>query len=324
MTKDEIKEALRDPTLASKIEPLLAPERKAIIELDLEKRITYSKATQSELKKYFSQSISDKNINEALYLQEVIFHKIRRDEIPVGFLKELEIPRSIGCASLLINYESFLYEHKNSDEFEALKSFTDLNVLLGGDPKVDYNICALRLKIWMNAPGLIKGDDLKTKIESLAKRGIPQLLVTRLTLNYSLLQAEVDLRDQKYQEREKWLKYIMGAYTKLKMTDADLLSLSKFLVHNSRYSAAEKLLTPRLKDINVSADVLFYYLSLTMYNPKNTSTSNYRTIMLNAVNIDRTRFCHIFDPIPLEGVSFQLLEDPVLKKTWCENCNLPK
>ncbi len=175
---------------------------------------------------------------------------------------------------------------------------------------------------------MINVDELKTKIESLAKQGIPSILVTRLTINYSLLQTETetetDLRAGRYQEREKWLKYIMGAYGKLKMTDADILSLARFLSHNSRYSAAEKLLTPRLKDLSVSSDVLFYYLSLTVYSPKNTGSSNYRTVMLNAVNNDRKRFCHIFDPIPLDGVSFQLLEDPVLKKTWCENCNLPK
>jgi hypothetical protein len=324
LTKDEIKDALKDQTLASKIEPVLAAERKAIIELDLEKRVTYSKASQPELKKYFDQSIASKNINEALYLQEIIFHKIRRDEVPPEFLNQLEIPRSIEFSSLLLNYTSFEYDLMHTDEFHALQAFTDLNTLIGGDPKVEYNICALQLKMWLKSPMIINGDELKTRIEALSRKGIPQLLVTRLTINYSLIQTEMDLRARRYQEREKWLKYIMGAYSKLKMTDADLLSLSKFLAHNARYSAAENLLTPRLKDINVSADVLFFYLSLTVYSPKNTASSNYRTIMLNAVNNDRSRFCHIFDPIPRDGVSFQLLEDQVLKKTWCENCNLPK
>jgi len=324
MTKDEIKEALKDQRVAEKLEPVLSKERKAIIELELEKRVTYSKATQAELKKYFSQSITSKNINEALYLQEIIFHKIRREELPFEFLKELEIPQAIEFGSLLLNNASFEYEHNNENLFEALKTFTALNDLLGGNSKIEYNICALRLKAWLKTPGVINGNELKTKIESLGKNGIPQILVTRLMINYSLVQTEIDLRGGRYQEREKWLNFIMGTYQKIETKDDDLLSLAKFLAHNSRYSVAEKILTPRLKDINVSADVLFYYLSLTVYDPKNTSSSGYRTIMLNAVNIDRERFCHIFDPIPQEGVSFQLLEDAGLKKTWCENCNLPR
>lgn len=324
MSKDEVKEALKDPALASKLEGELSKERKAIVELDLEKRITYGKASSSDLKKYFDQSITKKNINEALYLQEVIFHRIRRNEIPVEFLDELTVPKAIECGSLLTNYAAFRYDYQKDDEFQALTNFSELKELIGGSPKIDYNMCALRLKVWLRAPALVNPAELKAKIESLNKQGIPQTLTTRLMINYSLIQTENDLREGKYKEREKWLSFITNTYQRLKLTDDDLVSLAKFLAHNSRYSTAERLLTPRLKDINVSADVLFYYLSLTIYTQKNTSTSNYRTIMLNAVNIDRSRFCHIFDPIPRDGVSFQLLEDPILKKTWCENCNLPK
>jgi hypothetical protein len=322
MTKDEVKEALKDGAVAAKLEPILAKERKAIIELELEKRVTYSKATQAELKRYFNQSIAEKNINEALYLQEIIFHKIRREELPDKFLTELEIPMAIEFGGLLMNRTSFMYERDKDHAYEALQEFTKLNELLGGNARVDYNICALRLRVWIKSPNMIRGDDLKTKIESLRKKGIPEILVTRLLINYSLIQCELFLREGKYEEREKLLNYVMSTYKKIKTTDEDLLSLAKFLSRNSRYDWGTKLLAPRMKDINVSADVVFYYLSLTLYDPRNTKSSGYRTIMLNAVNIDRGQFCHIFDPISLDGVSFQLLEDPQLKKTWCENCNL--
>lgn len=321
MTKDEVKEALKDPMLAEKLEPILAKERKAIIELELDKRVSYSGSTGAELKNFFDQSIEQKNINEALYIQEVIFHKIRRDELPYDFLNELGIPRAIGYGSLLLNAASFAYEHDNN-LFEALKTFTELNQLLGGSPKVEYNICALRLKVWLKTPRMINGEELRTRIESLQKKGVPGMLVTRLMVNYSLVQTEIDLKEGKYQEREKWLNFVMTTYRKIKVSDEDLLSLAKFLAHNSRYDWAEKILEPRMKDINVSADVLFYYLTLTISDRRNTSSKNYRAIMLNAVNINSERFCHIFAPIPQDGASFQLLEDTQLKKTWCENCNL--
>lgn len=324
MTKDEVKEALKDPALAEKLEPILAKERKAIIELELEKRVSYIKSTKAELKTFFNQSIASKNINEALYLQEVIFHKIRREELEYDFLKELEIPKAIEYGSLLLNDATFAYEHDNTNDFEALRTFTELNQLLGGNPKVDYNICALRLRAWLKSPKLVNGDELKTKIESLKKKGIPEILVTRLMVNYSLVQTQIDLQAGRYREREQWLNYIMSTYKKIKTTDEDLLSLSKFLSNNSRYEWAEKVLEPRIKDIDVSADVLFYYLTLTIWDAKNTSSASYRTIMLNAVNNDVGRFCRIFAPTPQGGASFQLLEDDKLKKTWCENCNLPR
>jgi len=324
MSKEEIKEALKDPKIATSLEPVLAKERKAIIELELAKRVTYSKATETELRKYFDQSIAEKNINEALYLQEIIFHKIRRKELPYTFLGELEIPNAVEYGSLLMNTASFAYDFNKNNLSAALQTFIELNDLLGGNPKVEYNICVLRLRTWLKSPRSMQTEDLKPAIDGLAKKGIPPLLVTRLMINYSLIKTEIGLRERKYQDREKWLSFVTSTYQKIKTTDADLLSLAHFLAHNSRYSWAEKILLPRLKDINVSPDVVFYYLSLTVYDKKNTSSQGYRTVMLNAVNMDRARFCHIFDPIPQNGVSFQLLEDAQLKKTWCENCNLPK
>jgi hypothetical protein len=105
------------------------------------------------------------------------------------------------------------------------------------------------------------------------------------------------------------------------LNDADVLSLARFLSYNSRFPQARVLLEPRIKALDASEDLLFYYISLTMYDRKRTASSGYRAFLLNTVNSNKTRFCHLFDPVPQGGVSFQVLEDPFLKKTWCENCN---
>lgn len=323
MTKEEVKEALKDPKLAEKLEPVLAGERKAVIELQLEKRVPYNKASPGELKSYFQKSITEKNINEALYLQEIIFHKIRREELPYNFLAQLEIPNSIEYGSLLLNANSFMYDFDNKNLAEALSAFQKLNVLLGGDSKVEYNICALEIRAWrQNVQALEPRGDLKTDIESLIKKGVPEILVLRLMVNFSLVQTEIDLLQGKYKEREKWLQFVLDTYKKIEMPDADLVSLARFLSHNSRFDWAEKILLPRTTHIDVSENLIFQYLTLTIYSEANTSSQNYRTFMLNAVNINRKRFCHIFDPISQGGVTFQLLQDETLKKTWCENCNL--
>lgn len=323
MTKDEVKEALKDPKLADALEPVLAKERKAVLELELQKRIPYNKASLTELKTYFQKSIVEKNINEALYLQEIIFHKVRREELPVTFLTQLEIPASVEYGSLLLNFNSFMYDFDNNNIYEALGAFQKLNDLLGGDPKVEYNICALKIRTWRRKVELLETrDDLKSDIEGLLKKGVPEILVLRLMVNFSLVQTEIDLRQGKYQERGKWLQFVLSTYQKINMNDADLVSMARFFSHNSRYDWAEKILLPRTNHIDVSEDLIFNYLALTIYSEANTSSQNYRTFMLNAVNINRERFCHIFDPISKGGVTFQLLQDPTLKKTWCENCNL--
>ncbi|HSZ25391.1 MAG TPA: hypothetical protein VK766_06735, partial [Cytophagaceae bacterium] len=72
--------------------------------------------------------------------------------------------------------------------------------------------------------------------------------------------------------------------------------------------------------IDVEEDLLFYYINLTIAQPKVTATKSYRAIMLNAINLNRERFCAIFKPFGKGGISFQLLDSEYLKKTYCENC----
>lgn len=324
MTKDEIKDALKDQKLADKLEPILAKERKAIIELVLEKRVTYSKATPAELKTYFSQSISKKNIDEAMYLQEIIFHKIERQELPTSFINELEIPKAIEYGSLLMNEAAFAYEHENHNAFEALKTFAELNDLLGNNPKIDYNICALRLKAWVQSKTLPGDDPLEAKIRSLPKKGIPDVLVTRMLINYNIVRSEVFYAEGKYADREKSLKFVTDSYKKVKLNDADRVSLAHFLSWNSRFDNAAQVLESRTKALNASEDLLFYYTTLTISKPKYLKSTGYRSFLLNVVNSNKDRFCHLFDPVSQGGLSFQLLGNDFLKKTWCENCNLPR
>ena len=60
--------------------------------------------------------------------------------------------------------------------------------------------------------------------------------------------------------------------------------------------------------------------NLTLINKRQTMRPEYRTIMLNAININPGRFCRFFNPRDTDGVTFQLLEDDFLRKTYCENC----
>ena len=100
-----------------------------------------------------------------------------------------------------------------------------------------------------------------------------------------------------------------------------MVNLAKYFSHYSKFDLAEKILEPRIKSLDASEDLVFYYISLTIHSKRNTSEPSYRTTMLNAINQNKERFCHLFDPLGEGGISFQLLDNPYLKKTFCENCN---
>ena len=128
------------------------------------------------------------------------------------------------------------------------------------------------------------------------------------------------MRDRKYMEKDKTVKYIYDNYSLLNLNDKDALSLSQYFVAYHKYDWAERLLAKYAIKIDVEEDLLFYYINLTIAQPKTTASKPYRAIMLNAINLNRERFCAIFKPFGKGGISFQLLDSDYLKKTYCENC----
>jgi len=323
LSKEEIKAQLSSNQMLTKLEPLLSRHRKAVIELQLEKKIALLNSNPDDLKKYFDQSIAHRNINEALYLQQIIFYKVTEKNLPDNFINTLEIPEASEFGRLLLNRAAFEYESGEYNEYEALKNFERLLTILPNNNKIQYNICALKLKIWTNGEALIDPVALKKEIEGLRKKGIHENLVKRLLINYHIILSEVHYRKRNYIEKDKSVKYIFDTYKALKLSDADLVNMAKYFSTYSKFDWATNILNARARSIDASEDLLFYYISLTITNPKLTSSSYYRTIMLNALNHNQPRFCELFNTMGYGGISFQLLADEKLKKTYCENCNQP-
>lgn len=112
----------------------------------------------------------------------------------------------------------------------------------------------------------------------------------------------------------------MNNYKKFKLSEYDYLSLAQFLTYYANMEKAVTLLDKKARSITTDENLLFYYLNLTIINSKLTETTEYRTIMLNAINMNKKRFCDLFTPSLEGGVTFQLLENSYLKSTYCESC----
>ena len=109
-------------------------------------------------------------------------------------------------------------------------------------------------------------------------------------------------------------------YKNFPLSDYDYISLAQFFSYYANSDLSVKLLENKAKTIDIDEDLLFYYLNLTLIDKDLTEDENYRTIMLNAININKERFCKLFNSIEKGGVTFQLLEDDYLSDTYCENC----
>ena len=139
-------------------------------------------------------------------------------------------------------------------------------------------------------------------------------------VNYHIIKAERAFRKRDYDEKDQSVEYILNYYNKFPLSDYDYLSLAQFLTYYSNLEKAVDLLDEKARSVTINEDLLFYYLNLTLTNDTVIYKSEYRTIMLNAININKKRFCKLFSAINKGGVTFQLLENNYLRETYCENC----
>ncbi|HVD99693.1 MAG TPA: hypothetical protein VNB90_15900 [Cytophagaceae bacterium] len=320
LSKDEIKAKLEDRKLSAELEPILRKHRKAILHIALEKKIKYVEEDTAKLHKIFDELVIKKNIKEAIEVQQIIFTKIQEHKLPNSFLHDLEIPEKAEFGMLLNNNAVFEYRQVDSELFSAIQQFEKLLDLMPGNTRIRYNLCVLRLQAWIVGASAVDPAKLKTEILSLEKAGIDPVLIKRMMINYHIILSEYQQKERNYTEKDKTVRYIYNNYTTLPLSDRDALSLSQYFVAYHKYDWAEKLLAKYAIKIDVEEDLLFYYINLTIAQPRMTASKSYRAIMLNAINLNGERFCNIFKPFGKGGISFQLLDNDYLKKTYCENC----
>ena len=196
----------------------------------------------------------------------------------------------------------------------------ELEKLVPKDGEVKYNIAAVKLKLWRFKALEIDEIKLKNQISVLRNYGIDGSLTTRMMVNFHIIKAENLMRARDYDNKDKSVAYINNNYKKFSLSNYDYLSLAQFFSYYADTDLSVELLENKARSIDIDENLLFYYLNLTMVNIDLTNDLNYRTIMLNAINMNKARFCKLFNSVENGGVTFQLLEDDFLRETYCENC----
>lgn len=318
LTKDEIKAKLTDKTIAADLEPILKKHRKAILYIELDKKNPYLNTASEQLVKQFNTSITEKNLQRAMEIQTVLYDRLR-SEAAENYANKVEIPKKTEF-SLLLNNKGLFSFLVDMDATAALKQFQELSKLFPSEGRFRYNICVLKFQLWLEGTLTTKPEDFKIEIYGLSKYGIPTTLINRMLVNYNIIRGDQYMQLKDYVNKDKCLTSIQSIYKNLTMTDADMVSLAQYFSYYAKYDWATALLKPKINNIDVDEELLFYYINLTVSDPTYTDKPEYRSIMLNAININQKRYCAAFNSIEKGGITFQLLDDAYLQKTYCENC----
>ncbi|MGY6647658.1 hypothetical protein [Wenyingzhuangia sp. IMCC45574] len=319
LNKSEIKAKLKKG-LSSKLEPYLKNHRKAVINLKLEKKDKYKEKDVPTLIALFNRVVKTKK-EEALDIQNSIFEKLKGKESNPDILNKMEIPNQkifIDFQNKNTSFEYLLDERNLRITNSKLKKLEKLDPK---NKKVKYNLMVLKFKYWRyNVDEPIDPKKFKKEILNLSTYGVEKSLIDRMLVNYHIIKSEKDMRKRNYKEKDISVAFIYNNFKNTQMSDSDYLSLAQYLTYYANLKKAERILTDKVKSIDVEENLLFYYLNLTIIDKELTKTTDYRTIMLNAINRNPEKFCSIFNANKSGGVTFQLLVDDYLKDTYCENC----
>lgn len=319
LSKSEIKSKLTGE-VAQKLEIFLKNHRKAIITLELDKIDRYKDKSMKELVSLFNESVNQEDLEKARIIQNSILDQVIEKASP-EVLKGMIIPKQKKYITLLTKNSiikflvSISYARIVKNELLALQKLDPNNI------RIHYNLTVIELVLWRNNASSESESSIKSQISSLKKMGVKQNLIDRMMVNFHIIRAQNKLRKGEYEAKDESVEFILDMYENFSMSNYDYLSLAQFLTYYSNLYDAVYLLEEKVQDLTVDEDLLFYYLNLTLVKNEMTQTEAYRKIMLNAINLNRERFCKLFNSANKGGVTFQLLEDEYLRKTYCENCN---
>ena len=305
---------------AEALEPILKNHRKAVIELSLEKIDHYTTLSAPELVKQFNSAIETDNLEEAAIIQNSLFDRLMANEVKPDILRDLQIPQQIKYIDLLNNNAAIKTLVDEAYLVIAINELKKLEKLAPKNKKVKYNLVALKFKIWKYKVETINENEFFKEIKALKNYGIENGLIDRMLINFHIIKSEDFMRKQDYLSKDKMVLAVESLIKGVPFSDVDYLSLAQYLSYYSHYDKATEILQNRVNHIDVNEDLLFYYLNLTLIDKNLTQTDSYRTTMLNAANRNKSRYCKLFNAASDGGVTFQLLEDNYLKKTYCESC----
>ena len=320
LNKIEIKERIAGE-LSREMEPIFKNHRKAIVELELEKKDKYKIESVSGLLEKFSNAINLESVKDANELQNSIFERIKTKEASPDVLQQMSIPKQVKFANILSKNSAFKYMLDFRQGLIVYDELLELEKMIPKDKGIKYNLVAIKLKLWRYNAIAVDDATIEQNINVLKNYGVESDLISRMMANLHIIKAEKLMQKRDYTNKDIAVQYVNNNYKNFTLSNYDYLSLAQFFSYYSNNKLAVKLLENKVRTVDIDEDLLFYYLNLTLIDKELTQDLNYRIVMLNASNMNKERFCKLFNSVENGGITFQLLEDDYLRKTYCESCN---
>jgi len=305
---------------AASMEPVLKNERFAAIEM----KVTYDFTGANEeqfVVNSLRKAMDKKDVEQAKRISRFLVQQIMRKRYTPNRFLELPVPDNCQYANIKVNQLFVENKFLNADSIpESIK--TRVNDLHKKCPDNDFAAWN-KIMIDVKSEDTIRVrtvNETQGQINALYNGRIPQRMNDVLNLEYQFKVIDaMDTLDantpnpglQAAMERIKKIFNIEAASAE------NSLKLATIFQKHGDLAFAQKLLEPFISDEKVNKELLFTYIAIAAHDPNEIFGRNFRLAMAKAKEADQERYCKLFGSPYL---TFQVLDNPAVKKTFCETC----
>ncbi|NOZ48224.1 MAG: hypothetical protein GXO79_15825 [Chlorobi bacterium] len=312
MQKSEALNYISKNKLMNKLEPLLQKERYAHVELEiLYDTITTSKEELivNKINKYIKQNYVEKaELIHKYFIKEIINGKYKGIRI-----HDIKIPDKPKFAKIRMNQlwlekyiaKEWLYE----SDFHFIEHLHEQN---SNDFYILYNWIYSSV-LFMQKINLVQIKKIYEEIDTLNTFHISTNLVSALKFRMLLIENKYTIEYGSQKEKIKKLKEIESFIS----NENEAIEIAKILAASADYDYAIELLAKYIGLPNTSVNLLFTFITLCSHERKMLNTKLFEIAVKQILIINPTFFCNL---LKSNKITFQVLENPIIKKLYCSKC----
>lgn len=302
----------KDTALLRKIEPLLAQQRFATIDMNVV--FDLKKLPPDEYWTYrFNKSVERKEVKRAQSNQEKLIELLEEGKMDYNKFMAIKIPQEKKYVPLINNQILFI-----KNETEKIKAFEDLLKIDNTNPVVKYNYLALKL----NAAEKMSVEERREEVftqqhlyTSISTNGLPADLVNMLNARFYPI-----MNENKKAKKPDTYNTVKDVSKNSPLTEA--LAIADFYAKQKRFDIASQVIFDQYNKIDDNdKEMLKEYSLRALYYSKASSLTTFDKQMLTVFKrlqkADSELFCRVFKE---KQVSAKFFENLHVKKLYCDEC----
>ena len=321
-TKAEILDYLKQGDNMARIEPILQKHRYAEIQIRAEYDISTPQKEQDYVLYSFHKALKEYNADLALSIQKYIMQQVLANRYSRLAIDKMIIPDKAAYAGLQMNKIWLNYTARRMPiDADFLKEMKRLMALDMENMYIKRNWLYARLQL-ETIDNEFYVSDMQKEIDALLISSLPKYAVDPINLDLQIKSLTALNKTYRVADEDA---FVDAAFTRIKdiieidKTDwMGAMNLATIFMGMGDYEYPISIMSQMVNNPQVNEDFIFTYLAMCTHTDYMFQTKAFMDAVNRATNMNKPRFCEIFDS---GKMSQQLLENPELKKEYCEICN---